>query len=85
VCGRLLCCLAYERDQYSEVKRMLPKRGAIVNTQHGKGRVVQVNVIKETMQVELETQVTVEVTQAELEEESRHPARKRRRRGHSRS
>jgi len=85
VCGRLLCCLAYERDQYSELKRMLPKRGAVVHTEHGKGRVVKVNVIKETVQVELENQVTVEVARAELEEERPSPARKRRRGRHSKS
>lgn len=85
VCGRLLCCLAYERDQYSEVKSMLPKRGAVVSTQHGRGRVVQVNVIRETVQVKLENQVTVEVARAELEEERRSPARKRRKGRHSKS
>ncbi len=78
VCGRLLCCLAYERDQYTEVKRMLPKRGAVVRTQQGRGRVVKVNVIRETVQVELENQVTVEVARAELEEERPSPARRRR-------
>jgi cell fate regulator YaaT (PSP1 superfamily) len=85
VCGRLLCCLAYEKDQYSEAKRMLPKRGATVTTPHGLGRVVQVNVIKESVLVELESQVTVEVSQEELSAETRAPTRKRSKGRHRRS
>ncbi|MFC2031127.1 stage 0 sporulation family protein [Chloroflexota bacterium] len=80
VCGRLLCCLAYEKDQYSEVKKMLPKRGAMVSTLHGPGRVTHVNVIRETVQVELENQVTVEVSREELTAEPR-PAGRRRKKG----
>jgi cell fate regulator YaaT (PSP1 superfamily) len=67
VCGRLLCCLAYENRQYAEVKEKLPRRGATIDTPHGPGRVVQVNVVKETVQVELENQVAVELSQEELD------------------
>jgi cell fate regulator YaaT (PSP1 superfamily) len=66
VCGRLLCCLAYEDEYYAKVKQELPKRGTIIDTPHGRGKVSQVNVINETVLVELETQVTVEVSQQEL-------------------
>jgi cell fate regulator YaaT (PSP1 superfamily) len=66
VCGRLLCCLAYENDQYAEVRRKLPKRGASIDTPHGSGKVVQVNVVKEAVLVELENQTTVEVPLDEL-------------------
>jgi cell fate regulator YaaT (PSP1 superfamily) len=66
VCGRLLCCLAYENRHYAEVKERLPRRGANIDTPHGPGRVVQVNVVRETVQVELENQVTIEVSQEEL-------------------
>jgi len=57
VCGRLLCCLAYENDAYSAAKARLPKQGEIIDTEHGRGKIVAVNVIKETVQVELESQV----------------------------
>jgi cell fate regulator YaaT (PSP1 superfamily) len=66
LCGRLLCCLAYENKQYANVKAKLPKKNAIIDTPHGRGRVVQVNVIKETVQVELENQVSLEVPHEEL-------------------
>ena len=63
LCGRLLCCLSYENQYYTDAKNALPKRGKTIDTPHGAGKVLQVNVIKETIQVELENQVTVEVTQ----------------------
>jgi cell fate regulator YaaT (PSP1 superfamily) len=89
VCGRLLCCLAYENEYYAEVKAKLPKRGNVIDTPHGRGRVVQVNVINESVQVELESQVTVEVSHEELATLSQTPpttsTRKRRRRGRRRS
>ncbi len=70
VCGRLLCCLAYENDQYTAIRSNLPRRGSIINTPHGRGKVIQVNVMQEAVQVELENQVRVEVTQQELIEMS---------------
>ena len=53
VCGRLLCCLSYEHEQYLEIKAVLPRRGAWVQTPNGPGEVVAVNVVKETVTVEL--------------------------------
>jgi cell fate regulator YaaT (PSP1 superfamily) len=53
VCGRLLCCLSYEHEQYLEIKAELPRRGAWVQTPDGPGEVVTVNVVRETVVVEL--------------------------------
>jgi cell fate regulator YaaT (PSP1 superfamily) len=66
VCGRLLCCLSYEKDYYVEMKGKLPKYGDTIDTPHGRGRVVEVNVVKESVNVELESQMTVEVSHQEL-------------------
>jgi cell fate regulator YaaT (PSP1 superfamily) len=68
ICGRLLCCLAYENDYYVELKEKLPKRGKIIDTAQGSGKVVQVLPIREAVVVELETEVTMEITLQELEE-----------------
>ncbi len=73
VCGRLLCCLAYEREYYAETRRKLPRRGDVVDTPQGRGKVLQVNVIKETLEIELENQITVEVSPEELAPVSRKP------------
>ena len=37
-CGRLMCCLAYEVDTYTELKKDLPKVGKRVVTPRGRGR-----------------------------------------------
>jgi len=73
VCGRLLCCLAYESEFYADAKKKLPKRGKIVDTPHGRGKVTQVDIVKESVQVELENQVTVEISHQELETAAQAP------------
>lgn len=83
VCGRLLCCLAYESDHYAEVQKKLPKRGKVIDTPHGRGTVTQVDIIRESVSVELENQVTVEVSHEELQSttqtQPQAPSRRRRR------
>ncbi|MEG1027638.1 MAG: stage 0 sporulation family protein [Oscillospiraceae bacterium] len=44
-CGRLMCCLKYEQDNYEELLKITPKVGAIVKTSEGKGFVTEVNLI----------------------------------------
>ncbi|WP_372519112.1 PSP1 domain-containing protein [Candidatus Ruminimicrobiellum ovillum] len=53
LCGRLMCCLAYEYDNYVCFKNKHPKVGETVITPNGKGKVVSVDCIKETFNVEL--------------------------------
>ena len=54
VCGRLLCCLTFEYDVYREMRGVLPKVGKKVSTPAGMGRVIQVNVLKETATIALD-------------------------------
>lgn len=61
ICGRLLCCLSYENDFYCEARKLLPQKGEVVLTEHGPGKVTDVNVIKESVTVQLESEVTLEV------------------------
>ncbi len=68
VCGRLLCCLAYESETYRSLKERFPKVGTMVETPYGAGKVKSVNVLKETVEVELRNEVTVEVSAEELRE-----------------
>lgn len=39
-CGRLMCCLKYEHEVYVSFRKRAPKRGAIVRTPGGDGKVV---------------------------------------------
>lgn len=51
VCGRLMCCLKYEEDNYEQTRRNMPKLGKEVETPDGYGTVVDLNVLKETVSV----------------------------------
>ncbi len=53
-CGRLMCCLKYEQDSYEHLLSVTPKVGAIVDTAEGKGRVIEVNLLKGTLKVMLD-------------------------------
>ena len=66
VCGRLMCCLVYESDQYREMKGKLPKNGQRVTTAMGPGKVLEGNPLKETVLVELENEVAVELPLSEI-------------------
>jgi hypothetical protein len=66
VCGRLLCCLSYEHEQYLDIKAELPPRGAWVQTSDGPGEVVAVNVVRETVTVDLGNGNMTECTAAQV-------------------
>ena len=48
-CGRLLCCLTYEYEQYRDIKGSLPKVGSRISTPTGEAKVLRINVSKETI------------------------------------
>ena len=77
VCGRLLCCLAYEHDFYHDMKGRMPRDGQTVQTSMGVARVVGSNPLKETVIVELETQVTLELPITDVKEIGRASCRER--------
>lgn len=56
LCGRLLCCLGYENDTYTEMKKDLPKIGLVADTPLGMGKVVSVDIFKKTYSVDLKDQ-----------------------------
>lgn len=60
LCGRLLCCLGYEFEQYKEMKDTLPDLNQTVITPLGAARVISTNPLKQTVWVELESGATVE-------------------------
>jgi cell fate regulator YaaT (PSP1 superfamily) len=67
MCGRLRCCLVYEYEQYVEARKLLPKRGKLVVTPRGNGKVVDVIPLKGAIMVELEQGGTHEFMQDELQ------------------
>lgn len=63
MCGRLLCCLGYENDMYTELKKDLPKVGLMADTPMGMGKVVSVNVFRKSYSVDLKEKGIVEFYQ----------------------
>ena len=53
-CGRLMCCLKYEQEAYTDLLKHTPKIGAIVKTPEGKGLVVENNLMARTLKVKLD-------------------------------
>lgn len=53
VCGRIKCCMAYEFQVYKELSKNLPKIGEKINTPDGKGRVIDMNILKRTVSVDV--------------------------------
>ena len=66
ICGRLLCCLGYEYEQYRVIRRKMPKKGQRVSTARGVAFIVGTNPLKETVMVELEGGVRVEMPVGEV-------------------
>lgn len=52
LCGRLMCCLAYENNHYVETNKRMPKLGGEVTAPDGrKGTATGINQLKETVKV----------------------------------
>jgi len=70
VCGKLMCCLSYEHQDYVEAKKRLPSIGDLVMTPKGQGRVVDLNLVKEEAMVLItETQVQMNFPASEVRQE----------------
>jgi cell fate regulator YaaT (PSP1 superfamily) len=64
LCGRLMCCLAFEFDAYQDMKKDVPKCGKTILTPEGRGKVIRQNILQGEIAVELEDgrEITVNVS-----------------------
>ncbi len=69
LCGRLMCCLAYEHDTYRELKKKFPKIGKTVQTKNGTGKVLRHNVICNRATIRYEGGQEVETKLEEIKTE----------------
>lgn len=53
VCGRIKCCMAYEFLVYKEFSRDLPRIGERIQVKEGKGKVIEVNILKRLVHIEM--------------------------------
>ncbi|MDD6644524.1 MAG: stage 0 sporulation family protein [Oscillospiraceae bacterium] len=54
-CGRLMCCLKYEQEAYSDLLKHTPKVGTNVRTPEGKGTVVETALLTGKVKVKLDS------------------------------
>ena len=55
LCGRLMCCLAYENKGYEEILAKMPKLNGLISTPKGSGVVVFNDVLRERVSVKVLT------------------------------
>lgn len=81
-CGRLLCCIKYEYQQYAEALLKCPSMGQTVIHNKTKGRVVGINPLNEYLYVDLEGKGRIkleldEITFDKNEAKKQHKSKKK--------
>ena len=77
ICGRLLCCLGYEFEQYRIMREKMPKEGQRIKTAMGVANVVGGNPLEGTVLVEMEGGARVELSLEEITTEVKEPPQRR--------
>jgi cell fate regulator YaaT (PSP1 superfamily) len=52
LCGRLMCCIAYENDMYKNVKKDLPEIGSTIFTPEGEAKLIAVDCLMRRVTVD---------------------------------
>src|SRR6056297_665853 len=68
LCGRLMCCLQYESQTYKALKKMMPNVGETVDLEIGEGEIVDRNLVKKTIKVDIGGEDYIEVDVEDLDE-----------------
>ena len=68
VCGRLMCCLKYEQEQYEQIRKKMPKVGKEIRTSEGSGIVADLDILKEKISVRIQKGDSFETKTFTLEE-----------------
>jgi len=61
VCGRLKCCLAFEAEEYRRLLKNMPEVGERVVTPKGEGKVINILVLTQKVEVGLKEGVKIKV------------------------
>jgi cell fate regulator YaaT (PSP1 superfamily) len=76
ICGRLLCCLAYENKDYAAMKKKMPQPKQEILTRWGKARVISIDLFKETVTVQLlDNELIKEIALDELTRPKEEPSK----------
>ncbi len=68
ICGKMLCCLAYENKYYTEVLKIMPKVNSIVKTPDGEGKVMYNDLLKQIVTVKFEDEDSSEIKEYNVSE-----------------
>lgn len=68
LCGKLMCCIAYENPTYAEALKIMPKIGKEVSTKDGRGVVVYNDLLKRNVDVKFVKGEDVEIKTYALED-----------------
>lgn len=61
LCGRLMCCLGFEAEQYQKIRNKLPLIGAKIKTRQGQATVIGQNIFNESVTAKLQDGKKIEV------------------------
>lgn len=61
LCGRLLCCLKYENECYKHCRANMLKIGDEIDTEHGKGKVIGLDILRQKYKVDVPDLGIIEV------------------------
>lgn len=50
-CGKLMCCLRYEVEEYKRLKSQLPEHGSIVKVKKGEGKIIGLDILNQTVKI----------------------------------
>lgn len=53
LCGRLMCCLGYENQNYEEVLSRMPKINSIIKSPKGEGTVIYNDILRERVSIKI--------------------------------
>lgn len=62
ICGRLLCCLSYEQENYDQFHRSCPRLGKKYQTKKGAMKVLRANMFRNSISVVTENNEEMELT-----------------------
>jgi cell fate regulator YaaT (PSP1 superfamily) len=65
-CGRLMCCLGFEADQYQEILQEMPKKGRKVSVDDKKGKIIEILPLTEEVRVEMEDGTVIKAKKDEI-------------------
>ena len=61
LCGRLYCCLSYEDEVYTKLRKNLPEVGEIINKNGVKGKVISLDILNNKYRIETEDKGIVDL------------------------